>query len=179
MLNHKGTETIYTERLVLRQYKLSDAKCMYKNYAGDERVTKFLLWEPYKNDEETKPYLQSIISQYKNQNVYEWAIEYQRESIGGISAMSVNDIWKNCEVGYCIGYDYWNQGIASEALAAVIKFMFDEVRLHRIMAKHNEKNPASGKVMKKCHMNCEGRMKEYYVNRDGMYSDCLVYGIVC
>ena len=41
--------------------------------------------------------------------------------------LSVNDLLNNCEVGYCIGYEYWNKGITSEALTAVITFLFEEV----------------------------------------------------
>ena len=92
--------------------------------------------------------------------------------------MTVDDLWKNCEVGYCIGHDFWNKGITSEALSAVIQFLFEEVGLHRIMAKHDVENPASGEVMKKCGMTYEGRLKEYYLRQDGTYSDSLVYGIL-
>lgn len=178
MLNHKGTQEIYTERLILRKYRLSDAKWMFKNYANDERVTRFLSWEPYENCEDVEQFLQSVIGEYQNENVYQWAIEYNGEMIGSISLYAINELWKNCEVGYCLGYHYWNKGITSEAFAAVIGFAFHEVGFHRIMGKHDEQNPASGEVMKKCGMKYEGRMKEYYIHKDGTYSDSLLYGIV-
>ena len=136
MLNHKGTQEIVTERLLLRKYKMSDAENMFKNYANDEPST------------------------------YNWAIEYEGEIIGGISAMFVDDMRRNCEAGYCIGYDFWNKGITSEALSAIINYLFNEVGMHRIMAKHDVENPASGEVMKKCGMTFEGRMKEYYIRYD-------------
>lgn len=50
--------------------------------------------------------------------------------------------------------------------------------MHRVMAKHDVENPASGEVMKKCGMTYEGRLKEYYLRHDGTYSDALVYGII-
>lgn len=40
----------------------------------------------------------------------------------------------------------------AEALELVLKFAFEDVRLHRIHAKHDIQNPNSGKVMKKCGM---------------------------
>ena len=178
MLNHKGTKEIRTNRLILRKYKLSDAQGMFKNYATDERVTKFLNWSPYETSEAIVPFLEMCIKDYEKENTYNWAIEFENEIIGGISAMTVDDLWKNCEVGYCIGHDFWNKGITSEALSAVIQFLFEEVGLHRIMAKHDVENPASGEVMKKCGMTYEGRLKEYYLRQDGTYSDSLVYGIL-
>lgn len=178
MLNHKGTQEIVTERLLLRKYKMSDAENMFKNYANDERVTRFLTWKPYACSEDVKSFLKSVIESYDEPSAYNWAIEYEGEIIGGISAMFVDDMRRNCEAGYCIGYDFWNKGITSEALSAIINYLFNEVGMHRIMAKHDVENPASGEVMKKCGMTFEGRMKEYYRRYDGTYSDSLIYGII-
>lgn len=178
MLNHKGTVDLHTKRLLLRKYTLSDAKEMFKNYANDDRVTKYLSWKAYENEGDIRPFLEMSIDEYEKNSTYHWAIECAGEMIGSISVMSVDNLRKNCEVGYCIGYDYWNKGITSEALAAVIEFLFDEVGMHRIMAKHDVENLASGAVMQKCGMTYEGRFKEYYLRHDGTYSDALVYGIV-
>ena len=60
-----------------------------------------------------------------------------------------NDRWKE-EIQGGNGRDKRNKGITSEALAVVIRFLFDEVDMHRIMTKHDVDNPASGEVMKKC-----------------------------
>ena len=178
MLNHKGTKELRTNRLVLRKYRLSDAEGMYKYYANDNRVTKFLPWEPYEKPSDILPFLEMCINEYEKICTYNWAIEYDGNVIGGISVTSIDESRNNCEVGYCIGYDFWNKGITSEALAEVIKYMFDEIGVHRIMAKHDIDNPSSGEVMKKCGMIYEGRFKEYYLRHDGTYSDSLVYGIV-
>lgn len=178
MLHHKGTKEIHTTRLLLRKYSLSDAVGMFKNYANDERVTKYLNWKAYEKVEDIRPFLEMSIRDYEKKSTYHWAIEYEGEIIGGISVMSVDDLRNNCEVGYCIGYDYWNKGITSEALEAVIKYLFEEIGMHRIMAKHDVENPASGEVMKKCGMSYEGRFKEYYLRHDGTYSDALAYGVV-
>lgn len=178
MLRHKGTKEICTSRLLLRKYRLSDAKDMFDNYASDERVTKYLSWKAYEKVEDVSLFLESAIRDYEKMSTYHWAIEYEGKMIGSISVMSVDDLRDNCEVGYCIGYDFWNKGIASEALAGVISFLFDEVGMHRIMAKHDIENLASGEVIKKCGMTYEGRFKEYYLRHDGTYSDGLVYGIV-
>ena len=41
-LNHVGTRTLKTTRLVLRPFYLSDAQAMYDNWASDSDVTKFI-----------------------------------------------------------------------------------------------------------------------------------------
>lgn len=178
MLIHKGTQDLYTKRLRLRKYVLSDAPYMYKNYASDKKVTKFLFWEPYKKVEEIEAFLADVIKEYIYPNVYHWAIELNGEIIGSISTISIDENNCNCEIGYCIGYDYWNKGITSEDVAAVMKFLFTEVGMHRITAKHDIENPASGEVMKKNHMTYEGKLREHYLRHDGTYSDALVYSIL-
>ena len=42
MLNHKGTLRRETERLRLRHLKIEDYREMYKNWANDDEVTKYL-----------------------------------------------------------------------------------------------------------------------------------------
>lgn len=178
MLTHKGTKEIRTDRLLLRKYRLSDMDDMFQNYANDERVTKYLSWKAYEKPEDIRPFIEMVIQDYQKMSTYHWAIEYEGEMIGSISVMAIDELRNNCEVGYCIGYNFWNKGITSEALAAVIQFLFEEVGMHRILAKHDVENPASGEVMKKCGMTCEGRFKEYYLRHDGTYSDAMAYGIV-
>lgn len=178
MLHHKGTQEIKTHRLILRRYKLSDAQYMYKNYATDKRVTRFLNWEPYSCVEDVETFVNDVITSYEKPDTYHWAIIYEGEIIGAISAWAINEQDCNCEVGYNIGYDYWNKGIMTEALTAVIRYLFDEVKMHRILAKHDVDNPASGKVMQKCGMKREGIFRQYYLHEDGTYSDSVLYSIL-
>lgn len=178
MLTHKGTQELKTNRLLLSQYKMSDATQMFKNYASDPDVTRFLNWEPYECIEDVEKFLADSIKDYKHSDTYHWAIEYNEEMIGSISAFNMNDRDSACEIGYCLGQSYWNKGIMSEALSAVLDFLFQEVHMHRIMAKHDVDNPASGKVMQKCNMTFEGKFRKFYLHDDGTYSDAIIYGIL-
>jgi ribosomal-protein-alanine N-acetyltransferase len=178
MLQHKGTKTLITQRLVLRKYKINDAEDMFKNYASDKRVAKFLTWEAYNNVDEVLRFLEGKPVLYENNAVYDWAIEFEGKVVGGISAYKISEKNHSCEIGYCLGYDYWNKGLITEAVSAVINFLFSEVKMHRITATHDVENPASGKVMKKCGMILEGRFREHYLRHDRTYSDALFYAIL-
>ena len=52
-----GTQTIETERLILRRFTVEDAGDMYKNWASDPEVTKYLTWPPHESVEFTKSLL--------------------------------------------------------------------------------------------------------------------------
>lgn len=43
-MNHLGTKTMETDRLILRPFTLEDAPAMYRNWASDPEVTKYLTW---------------------------------------------------------------------------------------------------------------------------------------
>ena len=57
---------------------------------------------------------------------------------------------EDVEVGYCISFDNWNKGLATEAFSKVIEYLFNEVDVKTITASHDSRNIASGKVMEKC-----------------------------
>jgi ribosomal-protein-alanine N-acetyltransferase len=76
------------------------------------------------------------------------------------------------EIGYCIGRSWWNCGITSEALAAVIDFLMDEVGAQRVEACHDPRNPNSGAVMRKCGMQYEGTQRQAGINNSGKCDLC-------
>ena len=50
-MNHQGTKTIETERLILRRFTMEDAPAMYRNWASDPEVTKYLTWPAHSSVE--------------------------------------------------------------------------------------------------------------------------------
>lgn len=179
-MKHIGSKNIETERLFLRAFRVSDAEAMFQNWANDLQVTRFLEWEPHGNIETTKKLLLQWENKDQRRDHYNWAIVpfSQNEPVGGISVVGHSEVDQACVVGYCLGKDFWGQGIMTEALGAVIEFLICEVGFHRIEAQHDTNNPASGEVMKKCGMRLEGilRKAKYCPNR-GFY-DTAVYGVL-
>ena len=157
-MNHKGTILIETDRLMLRKFKKSDANDMFKNWGSDAKVTEFLSWLTHKNIKDSEDIINLWISEYEDNSVYNWVIELKdnNEAIGNISIVKLENINDSCEIGYCISSKYWNKSITTEAFKAIIKYLFVEVRVNRICAKHDINNAASGKVMQKCGMVYEG-----------------------
>lgn len=156
-----GTKTIKTERLILRKFTLADVDAVYHNWTSDEKVTPYVSWSTHKNVEETKGVIQHWINEYENGS-YNWVVELAGtgELIGSISVISISQKHKNCEIGYCYGSKYWNQGYATEALKAVVDYMLNVCGMHVVEAKHYSLNPASGRVMEKAGMVKEAVLKE-------------------
>lgn len=178
MLTHRGTKTLETKRLTLRRFTLDDAEAMYNNWANDERVTRFLTWTPHESVDFTRQLLDMWCSEYENDDYYNWAIQYEGEIIGNISVVRCSDRSEYAEIGYCMGYKYWNKGIMPEAAKAVIDYLFGEAGFNRIGISHAVKNPASGRVAQKCGLTYEGTMRQYFKDVNGEYLDISFYGIL-
>lgn len=179
MLTHKGTQTIETGRLILRQAVLQDARPMYDNWASDPEVTRYLTWPVHSSVEVTRQVLESWIEGYARDNFYQWMIVLKDEGqpIGSISGMDPNDKLSSIEIGYCIGKAWWHRGIMSEALQAVLQYLFESCDFNRITARHDVKNPRSGNVMSRCGMVYEGTAKQSALNNQGI-CDMAHYAIL-
>jgi len=180
MLIHKGTHQIETERLILRRFKPSDAEYMFRNWATDSEVSKFLSWNPHKNLNETNQIVDIWINDYAKKNRYNWAIELKgfHEIIGQISLVGLNEKYYSCEIGYSVGRFFWGKGIMTEALKAVISYLFSDIGMNRIEAKYNTLNPASGRVMQKAGMVHEGILRQVQIDKYGDFYDLAVYSIL-
>ena len=179
MLTHKGTQTIETPRLILRRFIPTDAQSMYHNWASDPQVTKFLTWPPHDSVDTSRRIIESWIAEYANDSYYHWAIEFKElgQPIGSLIAISKDDRLQTAHIGYCIGAPWWHQGIMTEALRAVVDFLFDEVGMNRIESRHDPNNPHSGAVMRKCAMRYEGTFRQADWNNQGI-CDCAIYAIL-
>ena len=174
-MKHCGTLRLETERLVLRQFVTEDAEAMFRNWASDPEVTKYLTWPTHAGMDVSRSVLKDWTAAYANRNYYQWAIvlkENGERPIGSISAVDLNDDLSIVHIGYCLGRAWWHRGIMSEALKAVIDFFFYEVGANRIESRHDPRNPHSGMVMRKCGMKYEGTLRSSDRNNQGICDAC-------
>lgn len=174
-MKNSGTQRIETDRLILRRYVIEDADAMYKNWASDSEVTKFLTWQPHSSVEVSRGIIENWLKEYSDEKYYHWAIVLKdngNEPIGGISVVHMNEDISMVHIGYCLGRAWWRRGIMSEALKAVMDFMFDTVEVNRVESRHDPMNPNSGKVMQKCGMKYEGTLRSADRNNQGICDAC-------
>ena len=178
-MEHQGTKTIETERLILRKFTADDLSAIFHNWTSDEKVTEFLRWPTHKSIDITKRVLESWLLEYEKPDFYQWAIIPKEigEPIGTISVIELNEKTEKVHIGYCLGSRWWHCGFTSEAFTAVIAFLFEEVKVNRIETWHDSQNPNSGKVMQKCGLIYEGTLRQADWNNKGIVDAC-VYGIL-
>lgn len=143
------------DRIQLRPIQLSDAEDMFE-YASDAETTKYV-FETHKNLEDTqeniaKYFLASPLGKYA-------IVEKETRKMIGTIDLRVDEKDKKAEMGYTLNKAYWGKGYTAEAGKLMLQLGFKELGLQRIFAFHDERNPASGRVMEKLGMTYEGTFR--------------------
>ena len=98
-MQHLGTKTLETTRLLLRKTKESDAQPMFRNWASDPRVTKFMTWYPYESAQQLHDtYHRYLLENQDRKDFYDWKIELKEtgEPIGSISVVELCEDNADC-----------------------------------------------------------------------------------
>lgn len=148
---------ITTERLLLRKIVIQDAEDMF-SYAKLSEVTRYLTWYEHPDLLYTKRYITFLQRKYHAGEFYDFAVVHRadRKMIGTCGFARLDATNSTGEVGYVFNPVYWQQGLATEAVQAMIRFGFETLGLHRIEARFMIHNLASRRVMEKCGMTFEG-----------------------
>lgn len=174
MLNHQGTQPLKTGRLLLRRITPGDAAAVYR-WMRDPEVCKYERWSPHPSREYSAGYIRAVFC-YDDLKTYQWGIEREGELIGSVSVVNVDDGDEKAVLGYCLRRSEWSKGYMTEAVSAVLRYMFETVGLNRMEASHSVNNPASGRVLEKCGFTLEGFCKDYYRCNAG-WQDSRIYGL--
>ncbi len=152
----KGPVYIETERLIIRNFNLSDADDMYNFWASDDIVTKYLRWTTHQNVEESLEVIRRFIDDTASSLNLAIVLKETKHAIGSIALYNRDERLKKASIGYCISRHFWNRGITTEALNAIIKYAFTTLDHETLCCCHNMENPSSGRVMTKCNMRYVG-----------------------
>lgn len=180
MIQYMGTVAIETNRLLLRKVRKDEAQTIFNHWLSDDRVMDNLIKGAHESVSETIRRVNEVVDSYESIEFCYWGIELKTtgQLIGSIDLFNFDSMTENCEVGYTIGYQWWNCGYGTEALQAIIDFGFRSMNVHKISAAHNLDNPASGIIMKKNGMVQEGVVRHMIRNAKNQYKDCAIYGLL-
>ena len=82
------------------------------------------------------------------------------------------------EIGWLLGKAYHGQGYATEAAAAMLKYGFEELLLHRVIATCQPENVPSYRVMEKIGMRREGWFRKCIYRDDQTWWDEYFYAML-
>ena len=178
-INGVGTQTIETDRLILRKFTYDDADSMLRNWAGAPDV-QLMYGEPvYSSIEEVKELLDKYIGGYSSDTYFRWAVILKEngECIGQAAYFLVDEHNHFGEIEYCIGKKYQGRGYATEATKALIDYGFKSINYHKVQICVRPSNTPSCKVIEKCGFVYEGTLRDYFY-MNGHYEGRKYYSIL-
>ena len=178
-VNFKPFPEIKTERLLLRRLIKEDTEQIFK-LRSDENVMKFIGKKPIVSMNEAIDFFNLVDNSLENNFGITWAMALKESPEKMIGTMGLWRLIKEnfrAEVGYMLLPQYWKKGLAKEALREVIKYGFDEMKLHSIEAHISPRNTASASLLEKT-----GFAKEAYFKEDfffnGTFEDTAIYSLL-
>ena len=152
-----------TERLRLRKAKLADAEAIFRQYAQDPEVTKYVSWRAHRNIDETREYMSMCMLAWDIGKAFHWVIE-RREDKQVIGMMIARVNAEKWELGFVLARVHWGQGYMTEALKGVIAWALKQKDIFRVWAVCDVDNGASARVMEKAGMRREGILTRWSVH---------------
>ncbi len=144
------TPVLNTERLILRPMTVADAPDVYKNWASDEDVTKYMRFSTHSGVEVAEEWLNFEEKLNDAHNRFNWG--FVRKSDGvlfGSGGLNYNDEHDCFEIGYVMMKSAWGKGYATEASMKMLEFAKDVLKVEKLYCCHAVENVASENVILK------------------------------
>ena len=137
-----------SEDITLRPWKESDADNLY-NLAKSPNIGPTAWWPPHKSVEESLNVIRTIFSKKET-----YAIIYQNQIVGCVGLLfypNCNHDWgkDSAEIGYWVGEEFQNRGIATKASKILVERAFKELDVKNIYGTYNWDNLKSKRVLEK------------------------------
>lgn len=144
---------------------------------GDDRVTRFLPYATWRSLDDGRAWLGRIETLVAGGTARQLVVERSedRRVIGAVLLFKLDEPSARLEIGYVLGQAHWHQGFAREAVQAACGHAFERLGIRRIEAEVNPDNAASCGLLQRLGFVCEGRMRQRWVGRHGVY-DTHLYG---
>jgi ribosomal-protein-alanine N-acetyltransferase len=166
---------ITTDHLVLRPIVRADAEDIFEIFS-DRQVMKYYDLLPFETIERAKEQIEFFISGFEQKTMLRWGIELKDSGklIGTCGFFNFNDDALKAELGYELNSSYQGKGYMTQALNAILTYIFRETDINRVEAFVEPPNLASQKTLEKLGFTKEGTLRSYERCR-GDLIDITVY----
>jgi RimJ/RimL family protein N-acetyltransferase len=153
-----------TERLRLRRARADDVPAFHTILA-DSDATRFWSTAPHKGHAETAAWLNKVIEAPENDS-NEFVVEMDGQVIGKAGC------WRVPEIGMIFHPHYWGQGLAFEAMQAVLQSTFAKFPVSELTADVDPRNDACLRLLARLGFRQTGSAKETW-KVNGQWTDSL------
>ena len=177
-LNFAPFPSIETKRVVLRQLRREDIPQLYA-LRSNSQVMQHIAREPLKSMEAAETNFKRITTGIDNNEWILWGIvpKDEHKVVGTACLWNIAIEHYRAEVGYDLLPMYQGRGLMKEVLKEVLRYAFEEIKLHSIEAQVNPENESSRKLIAGLGFVQEAHLREnYYYN--GQFRDTVIYSMI-
>lgn len=160
--------TLTTDRLILRAARQDDLMDLFAIFS-DPRAMRYWSTSAHANPERTQENLDRLMASAALKLTY-FVIEKEGRAIGTAG------MHKSDEVGFLLHPNYWRQGIVSEAMKAIIPYLFKVTDHAQLTADADPRNAASVGMLKALGFHETHRAKNTFCI-DGVWSDSVYFAL--
>lgn len=151
---HLNGTVLHTDRLILRPFTQADLEDFFA-YASIEGVGERAGWQHHQSIDESQRILSNFIDEDKT---FAIVCKQTGKVIGALGVEKYDmedkltefDGYQGREIGYVLSKDYWGQGLMTEAVKAVINYLFNSCKLDFLTCGYYDFNIQSKRVQEKC-----------------------------
>jgi len=169
-------ERIETQRLTLERLRYEEAEEIFYSYSSKPETTKYLAFPTHQSIQDARIFVRYARQAWDSGAEYVFGIHLKDTNrfIGSIGVVNENG---KVNFGYCISPTQWGRGYTTEACRSLLLRLKDQKDIHRIWTFVDAENVASAKVLMKCGMVEEARLKNWFrfINQDNQPKDCILY----
>lgn len=155
---------IETKRLILRPISMQDVDDIFE-YAQDAETGPRAGWPPHKSVDDTKQIIQKWLDPNNNEKVFAILFKDDNKVVGTMGITYLNKQTKDeqnfvakklieqnknlYEIGLTLAKVYWSMGIGTEALSAMLDYIFQNLNADVVLTLHYAANIGSKKIQEK------------------------------
>ncbi len=166
------------KKCYLRPFEESDLHDDYAAWFNDPAITRYLGMGKFPVSREG---LRLSLDRFRNStsDILLAIIDAKTEThIGNVALNRINWVHRTADTGLVIGRkEFWGKGYATEAWALLVRYAFDTLNLHKVIATVVGGHDSSQAALERIGFKVEGRCREeFYV--DGEYHDYIRLGLL-
>ena len=152
------------KKCYLRPLEEADVNDEYARWFNDPAVTRFLGMGKFPITKEgIRASLEDRFRHSKNDVILAIADKKKDLHIGNVALNHINWVHRTADTGLVIGRkEFWGKGYASEAWTLLLRYAFDTLNLHKLIATVVSGHDSSQAALEKLGFKVEGRGREEF-----------------
>jgi RimJ/RimL family protein N-acetyltransferase len=171
-------ETLVTARLRLRRPRPGDAQAILDRYSSDPEVTRYLGWPSHQTIEDARAFLDFSEAEWTRWPAGPYLAWFEDDTLAGATGLAFETPWR-ASTGYVFARDAWGRGLASEALAAMVR-LAPALGVRRLYALCHPEHQASRRVLERGGFLFEAVLRQHTIFPNlarGQPADCACYAM--